>query len=184
MNDGEGMVARCRLAARELQRALAAPVPAVARAAAVRCCNLPKFAATSLEALLATPRQVSRRDAHDVVALEAGFAGWSHLLAHCLPELMRVTMHVDAMNATLNRWFADYAAAAASRRREGGVLLPYRRQFVVVALDTVRELGLDPRDPDWQRIGFDWVRPLDPEARLRLARARWQAMLARGEDLP
>lgn len=32
----------------------------------------------------------------------------------------------------------------------------------------VRELGLDPDDPDWVTIGWDWVRPADDEAWRRL----------------
>jgi hypothetical protein len=48
----------------------------------------------------------------------------------------------------------------------------------------VRELGIDPDDPDWARIGYDFVRPRDPEAHLRLLQARFNAMLARGEPLP
>jgi hypothetical protein len=36
----------------------------------------------------------------------------------------------------------------------------------------VRELGLDPADPDWERIGWDWVRPKDADAweKLKLKR--------------
>jgi hypothetical protein len=36
----------------------------------------------------------------------------------------------------------------------------------------IRELGLDPADPDWERIGWDWVRPRDADAweRLKLKR--------------
>ncbi len=38
--------------------------------------------------------------------------------------------------------------------------------------ECVRERGLDPDDPDWERIGRDWVRPLDAAARERLAERR------------
>jgi hypothetical protein len=31
-----------------------------------------------------------------------------------------------------------------------------------------RELGFDPDDPDWDRIGRDWVKPRDRTARARL----------------
>jgi hypothetical protein len=47
--------------------------------------------------------------------------------------------------------------------------LPYEDQFFVTVPDAIRELGLDPADPDWERIGFDWVRPRDPEAWGRLS---------------
>jgi hypothetical protein len=49
------------------------------------------------------------------------------------------------------------------------VLFPYGpRQFVVCESGFVRALGVDPADPDWERIGHDWVRPKDPAARARL----------------
>ena len=43
----------------------------------------------------------------------------------------------------------------------------------VTSPEGVRELGLDPDDADWARIGWDWVRPLDAVAweRLRARRA-------------
>ena len=81
-------------------------------------------------------------------------------------------MYVPRMDAFLNRWFPTYEEARALLDAEGGFLLPYRKHFLVTQADAVRELGLDPDDPDWQRIGFDWVRPADDEAwqRLKLKR--------------
>ncbi len=38
------------------------------------------------------------------------------------------------------------------------------------------DLGVDPDDPDWERIGYDWLRPLDEAARGRLERT----LIARG----
>ena len=32
----------------------------------------------------------------------------------------------------------------------------------------IETLGLDPDDPDWKMIGFDWVRQADVAARTRL----------------
>ena len=32
----------------------------------------------------------------------------------------------------------------------------------------IRTMGLDPDDPDWEKIGRDWVRPMDMSARRRL----------------
>ena len=85
-------------------------------------------------------------------------------------------MYVARMDAFLNRWFTAYAAARESLESEGGYLLPYRNQFFVAVAGAIRELGLDPDDPDWQRIGWDWVRPNDTEARARLERKRLLAI--------
>src|SRR5262249_8075418 len=146
--------------------------------------QLPAFAAVPLEALIAEPDRVHRAHCQQVVALEHGFPAWGALLQASLPLVACVTMHVPRMSAWLNQWFAHYGEAKAALDREGGYLLPFRNQFFVTSRDAVRELGLDPDDPDWARIGHDWVRPRDPEAHLRLCRARLDAMLARGEALP
>ncbi len=82
------------------------------------------------------------------------------------------TLYVPRMDAFLNRWFTTYEAARACLEAEGGYLFPYRGQFFVTVAAAVRELGLDPDDPDWARIGWDWVEPRDPEAWARLRERR------------
>ena len=82
-------------------------------------------------------------------------------------------MWISSMAVFLNHWFPNYAEARAHLEAEGGYLLPYRSQYFVTGADAITELGLDPDDPDWERIGWDWARPLDPAAwaRLRTKRA-------------
>jgi hypothetical protein len=81
-------------------------------------------------------------------------------------------MYVPSMDVFLNRWFVSYEDARAARQAEGGYLFPYRHHFFVAPSGALGELGLDPADPDWERIGWDWVRPLDRAAwdRLRVKR--------------
>ena len=183
MQDGEAFVADCRQQARRLQLDLGAADGMVAHAAAARCAQLPDFAARPLDDLRSGRVRVTRAHCQHVIALEHGFAGWGALLAASLPLAACVTMHVPRMSAWLNQWFANYDEARAALDEGGGYLLPFRNQFFVTTADAVRELGLDPEDPDWARIGHDFVRPRDPEAHLRLCRARLDAMLARGEEL-
>ena len=81
-------------------------------------------------------------------------------------------MYVGTMDVFLNRWFSTYDEARVARHSDGGYLFPYRHQFFVARAEAVRELGLDPKDPDWERIGWDWVRPLDVAAWQRLKEKR------------
>ncbi|OGF04619.1 MAG: hypothetical protein A2W00_02455 [Candidatus Eisenbacteria bacterium RBG_16_71_46] len=81
-------------------------------------------------------------------------------------------MYFASMDAIVSRWFTGYAGARASLEAEGGYLLPYREQFFVTTREGIRELGLDPDDPEWERIGWDWVRPLDRAAWERLRERR------------
>ncbi len=85
-------------------------------------------------------------------------------------------MYVTRMDAVLNRWFTNYEEARASLEAEGGYLLPFKSQFFVTQSEGIRELGLDPDDPDWERIGRDWVRPKDSDAWERLRDKREQAV--------
>ena len=77
-------------------------------------------------------------------------------------------MYVPRMDIFLNSWFTDYDEARAFFEKDGRYLLPYRDQFVITEAGGIRELGLDPDDPDWEKIGRDWVKPKDPEAWERL----------------
>ena len=80
--------------------------------------------------------------------------------------------YARGMDVYLNRWFTTYADARRALETEGGYLFPFRQQFFVCAADAVRHLGLDPDDPDWERIGRDCARPADGAAFERLRRAR------------
>ena len=82
------------------------------------------------------------------------------------------TMYVPRMGAFLNRWFANYDEAQVSLHAEGGFLFPYQNDFFVTTSDAVRELGIDPEDPDWQLIGWNWVKPNDTAAWERLYEKR------------
>jgi hypothetical protein len=81
-------------------------------------------------------------------------------------------MWIPSMDVFLCHWYPRYDDARAFLDLEGGFLLPYRDQFFIAAAGAVRALGLDPDDPDWSRIGYDWVHPADRDAweRLRLRR--------------
>jgi hypothetical protein len=81
-------------------------------------------------------------------------------------------MYAESMHAFVNRWFTTYEQARASREKEGGFLFPYKSQFFITEREAIRELGLDPDDPDWKLIGWDWVKPLDPAAFERLKKKR------------
>jgi hypothetical protein len=85
------------------------------------------------------------------------------------------SMWVPSMDAVLNRWFTNDDDARASLDVEGGYLLPFRHQFFVTSSAGIEELGLDPADPDWKRIGRDWARPADRQTWERLRDQRIRA---------
>jgi hypothetical protein len=109
-----------------------------------------------------------------VVAAELGYPTWTACKRRLeTPAHQRVdTERFFAAQGCgfLNRWFARYDEARASLEAQGGYLFPYRHQFFICEWGFVDALGIDPADPDWERMGRDWVRPRDEAARDRLER--------------
>jgi hypothetical protein len=159
-----------RTEARRLLKAFRGADPGRARDAAARLCRLRGFAVGDPDALLAQRDRVQLKHALTLIALELGFDSWAEFKAAAAVRTEEV--HVPGLGAMLNRWFADYREARASLEAEGGFLFPYRSQFFVCEAEGVRVMGFEPEDPDWRRIGFDWVRPRDRAAWERLCAAR------------
>lgn len=122
----------------------------------------------------------------ELVARESGHESWSALVEHARKqdpdggdpeeELYRP----GSSEFHCNIWCASYEEAREYLdAHRGHYLLQYRSDFFVARAAHIEDLGLDPHDEDWERIGRDWARPRDPEAkarlRERLARARAEA---------
>lgn len=85
--------------------------------------------------------------------------------------------------SSLNLWFATYAEAKEELdKRSGCYLLFYRQSFFLAGAAHIRDLGLDPQDPAWQKMGFDWVCPQDQTAKHRLLQ-QLKAMQTQSCDL-
>lgn len=107
------------------------------------------------------------------IARELGFADYAHLLRVVDGDPSEADFGTlpcgRGSGGYLNAWYRDYDEARQHRQASAGYLLAYRRHFVVVESPYIREIvGVDPQDPDWTAIGFDWARPVDLTARRRL----------------
>lgn len=159
-----GVISDLKARARILHRQIASGDPhAVAR---VR--TLAELAVGDLQAVAARTR---RRHCLTTLARELGFRGWQHAVA-----VLRGTdtsdfgtlLYPPGAEVHWNIWSASYAKAAAIRADHGGYLLAYRRHFFITDRHFIATLGIDPDDPDWERIDRDWVKPTRPAARERL----------------
>ncbi len=134
-----------------------------------RFSKLPSLKDLSGEALQG---ELSRKHALTVVAREFGFPSW--------PEAKAILsgaqegrhfgnlLYPESCVGFLNHWYAHYDEARIQREQTNGYLLAYRQQFFVVGPLYIRTMGLDPHDGDWEKIGRDWARPKDLDARSRL----------------
>jgi hypothetical protein len=134
---------------------------------------LPQFRRASYEQLTAAASVIQRRDCLTVIAAELGFASWpaaKTAIAGDSPveDFGTLLYPGHRVAGHLNRWYKTYEEAVADRASSGGYLLGYKRQYVVVDHYFIESLGLDPADPDWEALGFDWVRPKNVAARSRL----------------
>lgn len=164
-----------RMQARQLIKQLRSDSSEDAATAAERFRRIRSFSSQTVQQILEARAQVRLKHALAVVALEHGHASWLALKesAEALEPTPRVAeqgreMYERGLEALLNRWFASYEDARASLAEQGGFLLPFDRQFFICEAEGIKALGLNPDDPDWERIGFDWAQPRDPEAWQRL----------------
>jgi hypothetical protein len=112
-----------------------------------------------------------RKDALAVIAREAGFPSWTSLKArYSLGNAADTELLFSrpGTGAFLNRWFRSYAEAKSSLASEGGYLFPYRNQYFVCEDGFVDGLNLEAAPEDWEKIGRNWIEPLDREAWARL----------------
>lgn len=107
-----------------------------------------------------------------LVALEQGFPTWKQAKAiisgECGNGDYGTMLYPCGATRFLNQWFASYEEARDQLQKQGGFLLAYRRQFLLVGVGYILYLGLDPADPDWKAIQHDWMNPKNREARSRL----------------
>jgi hypothetical protein len=122
-------------------------------------------------------QQVKRRQCLSVVARQLGFVSWDHaraVLTSCehpqQPQDFGTLLYPGTCAGHYNIWSASYEEAREIRAAHGGYLLAYKRQFLIVEDGYIDSMGLDPADPDWERMGRDWVQPGDIAARERLYR--------------
>ncbi len=130
----------------------------------------------------ATQSDTRLRDCLNAVARDVGFLHWQqarHVLGgQATPtDDMGTFWHTRRCDGLLNHWFADHHRARdALAVSEHRVLVPYRRQFVVVDGNYLRELGLAIDDPAWARAQRDLVHAYGSEAWLALSEQRLAAL--------
>lgn len=128
------------------------------------------------------------RDCLIQVSRELGFQNWDHarrvLGGQAEPgDDFGAFWHAPRCNGLLSHWFASHVRAhealSAGAHR---VLLPYRKQFVVVDEHYLRELGLSIDDPAWAVIGRDLACGYGSQAWVALCRQRLLATRGRPID--
>ncbi|WP_437716254.1 hypothetical protein WMF45_07450 [Sorangium sp. So ce448] len=151
--------------------------------ALLRLRALPELGRADEAALAAAAPGIRRKHCLAVVARECGFSSWERARLALAgepgaPELG--TLLYGREGGVLHHWFATHEEARAHvealPEASRGYLLAYKHHFFVADRPFVASLGLDPDDPDWQAIGWDWARPANLAARSRLYAKRLASM--------
>lgn len=124
---------------------------------------------------------VRRRHCLSLLAQDAGFAGWAHLvgvLKGTEQSDFGTLLYPPRCCAHWNIWLASYEEARQIRGEHGGYLLAYGKQYLIVDEHFLRTLGLDPEGEDLRLVGRDWVHPKSVEARSRIYGRLIRAALA------
>ncbi|UPW17040.1 hypothetical protein M0C34_12360 [Agarivorans sp. TSD2052] len=116
------------------------------------------------------------------VARQSGFNDWQHALTilSCEQSLTEQQdsgkfWYAQASMTLLNHWCANYQEALTLQAQKGGVVLPYKKQFVVADSRFLQSLGLAVNDPLWESLKYNWCQ--GPQAiRQQLAYKRLLAM--------
>ena len=149
----------------------------LATQAAVRFQTLPHLKETSPQTIVAEKTNIQRKHALTVIALENNYASWADLkqrlerkekLAAFRKNNKYTLLYPQRCGGFINAWYAHYEEAREHLVHDGGYLLPYKNDFFICQRVYIQTVGLDPDDPDWKRIDFDWAKPADQEAWARL----------------
>jgi hypothetical protein len=147
----------------------------VSNKAAERFQQLPHLANISIIEIAASD-QIKLKHALNVIALEHHHENWAEFKQQLeRKENFRAKLkdrytlvYPQRCAFIMNGWHPNYESAKAELKEIGGYLFPYRNQFFICDTGYIRALGLEPDDPDWALIGWDWVQPTDKAAWERL----------------
>ena len=126
---------------------------------------------------LAKKDPLKLKHCHLFIARKYGFAHWGHALEvfNGQPCDDRGTFWYNNRCATLlNHWCANYQEAVAIQKQQGGTVLPYKKQFMVVDKPFLTIVGVDYDLLEWQLLKHNWCEG-DLAARQSLALARIKA---------
>jgi len=129
----------------------------------------------------ALPEEWQLRHCLNLAAADCGFQHWEHarevLSGRALAGAdMGDFWHGAEVGGYTNHWFSSYAQALTQlQAHPDDYLLPYRRQYVVVGVDYVRALGMNPEDASWDIIGRNLIAGYRSNSWLTLAQYRLQA---------
>jgi hypothetical protein len=121
---------------------------------------------------IAASDQIKLKHALNVIALEHKHDNWADFKQNLeRKENFRAKLkdkytlvYPKRCSHIMNGWHPNYESASNELKEIGGYLFPYKNQFFICDTGYIRALGLDPDDPDWALIEWDWAQPAADKA--------------------
>lgn len=118
----------------------------------------------------------------ELFARESGYDSWLSLSKsiranEAIEEGVDAELYIPGVSEfNFNIWCSTYEdAKELLDAHKGYYLLQYKGSFFLAQAPHIEGLGLSPTDRDWGNIGWDWAKPKDPEAKVRLQKKLRQA---------
>lgn len=132
---------------------------------ASRFLQIRTFADKHPEWLIHNKSVVRLKHAYHLIATEYGFKTWA--------ELKQAVVTSDCLYrpsavAFIHSWFKDYAFAEKYFLDHGGYLLCFWKDYIVCGEEYITRLGLGGFTEEWKLIQYNWVRPENQAAFLRI----------------
>ena len=129
---------------------------------AARFSVLPSFRGLSVDEV---QQSLRLKHVYEYLAQQYGFAHWRELKHYVVVQDCLYRKHCVAY---VYSWFTNYDAAKAYQNKHRGYLLRFWEDYIVCGTEYIRCIGMPIDHPDWNIIGYDWVRPKEREAFARL----------------
>jgi hypothetical protein len=129
--------------------------------------QLMPFRHCTISEILLQQSAVKLKHTQEIIARQSGYRSWADLKHNIVLE---DCLYKKSSAAFLNAWYKDYNTARQHLSNTGGYLLRYRQYYFVSEDDYIENLGLLHLKDEWEKIGYDWVRPRDTAA--------WQTLFA------
>lgn len=94
-----------------------------------------------------------------VLARKYGFAHWDHARAVLEGKPCKdqgTFWYKDQCMTLLNHWCKNHAEAREVQQQNGGTILPYKTQFMVVDKPFLALIGVAYDEPEWLELAHDW----------------------------
>lgn len=112
-------------------------------------------------------KDIQLKAAFEIIAKHAGYLSWRDLKENL--EANQI-MNFPISSAYWNTWYSNYDDAKKHIQDGKGYLLPYQKHFFICDSNYLERLGVSIGDPDLEKVGRNWVEPLDTKAWERLAK--------------